>query len=504
MSNCSNSLENINNVNVSNTIGVTISNNIGGTVNEIQSLLKHRNKFKNDNRNNILSSFMKIKNLNVDKSGYKNSPPKGESNSPKNKSHLKYYNEELLSNDTFPLNIDNTVLNMVDGIPQSIVGTYVDDYNIIEVHKVLIKRFHLLRNKQIRQLNQKKIIEKSKIERVQSIIERKTSLSNIEKIDLELQSLSNLVEYNEYMNKVKDLIESYYRLCSTPKVVSFGTSSIKDTLTDEELSKIQQRIQIINKYLRITQRYMRIDVIQEIINSPQDICTGCGNVLPELVVDYTQNIQSCPICSIERVIITQTAFYKDTSRINTSSRNNYDDRDNFWKAVLRFKGSRPNNLQQKTLDNMFSNLNSYFKGYNLPTSEQIKNKPLDHRGRREGTDKEMMYKALSNIGYAAYYENINLICHLYWGWELPDISQIEDIIMEDYDKSQRVFEKVKKDRKSSLNGQYRLFKILERHNFKCRSDDFKIVKTDEILGYHEEMWEMICKELGWVFVKTEL
>lgn len=464
---------------------------------EMKLLLKNRDKFKSDNRNNILSSFMKIKNFGVDKSDVlTNECEKSVSN--------KYYNEDLINNDTFPLNIDNTTLTIVDGIPQSIIGTYNNDYNIIEVHKVLIKRFHLLRNKQIKQLNQKKIIEKNKIEHVQSVIERKISLSSIEKIDVDLDKLYNLIEYNDYMNKVKDLIEDYRHLCSVPKVISFGASNSVEQPSDEDLLKIQQRIQIINKYLRIAQKFMRIDVIQEITNSTLDICTGCGNPLPEIITDYTQNIQSCPICSMERIIITQTAFYKDTSRINTSSRNNYDDRDNFWKAVLRFKGSRPNNLQQKVLDNMFSLLNEYFKSYKLPTSEQVKNKSLDHRGRREGTDKEMMYKALFNIGYAAYYENINLICHLYWGWNLPDISQIEDIIMEDYDKSQRVFEKIKKDRKSSLNGQYRLFKILERHNFKCRSDDFKIVKTDEILGYHEEMWEKICKDLGWVFVKTEL
>jgi hypothetical protein len=106
----------------------------------------------------------------------------------------------------------------------------------------------------------------------------------------------------------------------------------------------------------------------------------------------------------------------------------------------------------------------------------------------------MMFKALSETNNSVFYEDVNLICHLYWGWLLPDISADEDQIMNDYDMTQDVFKKIPKDRRSSLNAQYRLWQHLRIRGYKYPIDDFKIVKTPDILVEHDRIMKIMCEE----------
>ena len=123
--------------------------------------------------------------------------------------------------------------------------------------------------------------------------------------------------------------------------------------------------------------------------------------------------------------------------------------------------------------------------------------PMNEDGTRGDTSKDLMYSALHDVVLAQYYEDVNLICHVYWGWKLQDVGHLEDAIMTDYDRSQMIFEQHKGSRKSCLNTQYRLWRHLARRGHPCKSKDFKIVKTPEIVDFHESMWKIICRELNW-------
>jgi hypothetical protein len=108
-----------------------------------------------------------------------------------------------------------------------------------------------------------------------------------------------------------------------------------------------------------------------------------------------------------------------------------------------------------------------------------------------------MYKALKDTGNSDYYDHINIILNEMWGWVLPDVSHLEDKIMEDYDTSQRIYEVIPKDRKSSLNSQFRLFKHLRRLGYPCKSKDFRIPTTHDILEFHNSTWAKMCEILNW-------
>jgi len=400
---------------------------------------------------------------------------------------------------TFGINVTNHVSSNDNNtndeeIPQVIKGKYKEDFNILDVHNSILKKFQYEKNKYLFQLHKKRDLELLKMKKPQNMVERKNSLHQLEVIEKEIHKITDEEELKNYLSQVSELIELYKELGTIPKIISFKSKE-KVLVPDESHEKQTFRHLIISRYLEIARSYIQIDIIHDVESNTK--CPGCDQQHDESYIDDS-GMQYCPQCFLEREVVAKTPFYKDNSRVNTSSRNNYEDRENFLKAMMRFQGKQPNNLPP----NLFPQLDNYFKSYGLPTGEDVKQLPLDNRGRRGKTNKDMIYKALYDIGYASFYEDVNLLCHLYWGWDLPDISHLEDTIMDDYDLSQRVYERIKIDRKSCLNTQYRLFKHLQHRGYPCRADDFKIVKTREILEYHEEMWKRICEVLSWKFIQT--
>jgi hypothetical protein len=164
----------------------------------------------------------------------------------------------------------------------------------------------------------------------------------------------------------------------------------------------------------------------------------------------------------------------------------YEEKENFRRAIERFQGKQ----KVKFPKDMFERLDRYFASYGLPTGKEV-------RERKILMDKELLLKALSENKLNKYYEDINLICNIYWNYELPDISHIEKKLMEDYEKFNEMYRKIKKNRKSSLNTQFLLYKLLKRNGFPCNKSDFKLIKTADIIELHKKIYKEVCKKLNW-------
>jgi hypothetical protein len=176
------------------------------------------------------------------------------------------------------------------------------------------------------------------------------------------------------------------------------------------------------------------------------------------------------------------------------TKGNYEDRENFLKAIKRFQGKQPNKLPSDLLDK----IDQHFGCYGFPTCSEVRNMAPELG--RQKMSKEKMYTALQRIGYSGFYEDINLICHLAWGWELPNISGLEIQLMSDYDLSQKVYNEINQPGQSCPNVQYRLFRHLQRLGHSCTQKDFKIIQTEEILNNYESKWKVVCEQLTWVYV----
>jgi len=178
-------------------------------------------------------------------------------------------------------------------------------------------------------------------------------------------------------------------------------------------------------------------------------------------------------------------------------RNIYHDRDTFIQALAKYQGKL--SPDKALVDDIIQLLDKYFASYSMDTGEKVRRKPLNKLGRKDSTSRELMYRALSDI-QRPLYDYINYFCYVYWGWSLPDVSHLENQIISDYDKTQVILNTLQKDRKSSLNIQFRLRKHLELAGYTCSDAEFRPIKTRSILEDNNDLWRRMVEGACLTFI----
>lgn len=378
-------------------------------------------------------------------------------------------------------------------IPDHLVVRYSRDYNILEVDLIIKRRFESRKKRLIDQYLAQIRAEEIKLSRPQTLVDRKASLANRDRLQRELAKVQTDEDREKYILQSCHLIEAYRKLGARKRVVDFTGKVKPDTGDDGESDEYRE--ELISKYLEVARRYIEIDVIRE-TDADDHVCFGCGLPLEEIPMDEV-GLQRCSRCGLERVVLMRNVIVHEHDE--GSSRSNYDDRETFYRRLLRFQGKQSNKLP---LPQLFEALDRYFSRLGLPTGEQVRALPHLPDGTKPGTSCAMMIKALQEEGFADCYDDRNLVMHLYWGWTLPDISHLEEQIMQDYDATQKVFERLKKGKKSSINGEYRQFKHLELVGYPCDESMFRIIKTRDTLERTEETWRQMCEGAGLKFIPT--
>jgi hypothetical protein len=291
----------------------------------------------------------------------------------------------------------------------------------------------------------------------------------------------------QYKREAIPYLDAYYKLGKTPKIISF-TSKKKTPETDiSDKDKNKTRLIIIKCFLAIAEKHIIVDVLHNVDLSDPN-CPSCTQLLD----DDGTGLQVCENCGFERI-----GFNIDENM--SSHRNGYQDRENFIKALAKYQGKI---VPDKDLvADVVQLLDKHFASYGMDTGEVIRKRSLNKRGRKNGTSKELMYQALSEI-QRPLYDFTNYFCYVYWGWKLPDVTHLETQILTDYDKTQVVLDGLPKDRKSSLNTQFRLLKHLELVGHPCSPDDFRVIKTRSIIEDHNDLWYQMVVDVGLKFIPT--
>ncbi len=371
-------------------------------------------------------------------------------------------------------------------IPTEIVASYVNDFNLLHIHETIIRKLRTEPNG-VDSLERELENQLEIIKMPQTIVERKRTKKSVRALQDQIEGIQTGERLRVYLDRAEPIIAVYKTMIPKKRKIDFtATKAKKMELMDKEEKNptYWKKMRLIREYLAFAQNYIDITIVQRKKNVNK---CGCGCDLNDVFIDNF-GTQICPECRTERYIIGFNLYKSDT----LASRNDYSDRDNFEKALMRYQGKQIDKIPEP----LFNDLDGHFISRGKPTSTEIKALPLNERGRKNGTDLQMLYKALLDTGYSALYEDANLIAHQYWGWTLKNVSHLESIIMEDYEKTQRVYNMLPKERSSSLGTQFRLFKHLELRGHKCTVSDFKIVKMLESLEYHDETWRIMCDDCG--------
>lgn len=384
---------------------------------------------------------------------------------------------------------DSTSHSMVmDDIPSKISGTYNENYNILYVDEIIRKKLHQEKFAHLQGLKFRYTSLETVCSKPQTYVMREKTRDEMRKIQDEIRQIETGAKLRTYNERVRNILQEYRKCGGKVKTVIFDFE--EDEKYKEFDEEVRQRLCLIDKFLDIAADYIEIDVIR-LNNRPADICAGCGISLAKVATN-DDDTQRCPNCQTEHNVINLAKMAKDGARISTSSSTEDESIDNFMRAFIRYQGLQPDRPDES----LYAELDAYFARHDRLSGDQIKELPLNDRGRRGDTNHRMLWTALSAIGRSEYYEDSNLIGHLYWGWTLPEVMHLKERIISKYFKTQKVYCQTppeERGRNSSLGTQYRLWRHLQLEGHECYMDEFKIAENPESIRTHHRLWRLMVE-----------
>lgn len=364
-----------------------------------------------------------------------------------------------------------------------IEDNYTHDYNILTLHQKIQSEL-ASETRFIPQLQRHKQELDARLEKRQTFINRERLLKEANEIAGMIDVIQNRKRLHDYISSTKECLASYESLSSNVVFVSFWEED--KTYQEPDYKKLA----LIEKYLGIAGKFYPLQITHR-CKFKSGTCKNCG---VDLIKDHItpDGIIFCQECETEHF----TTINSHLSKEGNLTVNSDESKENFYRALVRFEGMQA----EKPCSELFIDLDKYFLSLGRPSGEEIKRYPLNSDGTRGDTDHQMLWSALSKINWTQYYEDTNLIGHIYWGWALPQITpEQKSKILEHYDKTQYVFHQIPVDervRVSSLGTQYRLFRHLQLVGYPCTMKQFKIAENSDSLRIHDRLWQKMCLGTG--------
>jgi hypothetical protein len=317
--------------------------------------------------------------------------------------------------------------------------------------------------------------------------------TRIEFIKQKIYDIENDITISEYIYTTSPIIEKYKKLIQTPMKVSFFiTNNRKDTSfsTSQQKNLYENELyEILDEFYDIARKYIQIKSYKK--ETTQRYICDCGN---QYNYTETQNKIICNECSNTHNVQSIQTSFKDIDRVNLSQKYKYKKKVHFRDTVNQYQGKQNKRIEQS----IFKILEEQFLIHNLVNIEG-----KTYHEKYSNITKEHIYMFLFETNNSNYYEDINMIHTHFTGNACPDLSEIEHLLYEDFDKVVDAYESLEDiDRIHFLNGQYILYQLLRRRKVKVKESDFDILKTRERLVEHDEIYQKICMKLEWTFLPT--
>jgi hypothetical protein len=295
-------------------------------------------------------------------------------------------------------------------------------------------------------------------------------------------------EYGFYLAESYSIIDRYKTILKTPiKMNFFGSSSSNNDNVDVK----KEKDQLIALFTNVAKKYIQNLFIEqtEIQETPISTdCDLCGSK-KTIIQDFSY---VCTECGRERESGTIALSYKDINRTNILQKGTYEERSHFRDALNQYQGKQNCKIDKK----VFDDLEEEFKKHRLLDTTKT------GKCRFSRIKKEHVMLFLKELGYDKQYENANYIFSEISGLKCPDITHLEDQLMDDFDTLVNLYTKRFKyekgiERKSFINIQCVLFQLLVKNKHKCRKEDFNILKTVDRKTFHDEILRELFEEIGW-------
>lgn len=401
-------------------------------------------------------------------------------------------NQKIKQQSTMGINkpIEHTTAASRIKIPEKLNIVFREDYDIRQVDQIIIEK---IKREQSSQSLYETLIANEKIELSLSFLEseRLYHSCRIAALTEDMNRICNPKRLHDYIERSRPLINEYIIIPKTTITFDINNNS-NSTYYPTETD--YRRINVIKEYFNLAIKYIEIHVTctGELPSNINTLCLGCGRDLGD-IVRSTIHVDYCPHCMHHCELTYTHAKIKRKDMDEGKPAASCNELGNFIKAINHYQGKIP--LKGVNMKDIIEKLDGYFMDNGLPTSEQARNRPFNSKGQREGTDIDKLIRAMKDRKIS-HYSHANLIAKDVWGWKLPDISHLEETLINDYNATQAIRSTLslqERGGKSNIPVRLRLCEHLKKRGWNCDYSDFKL--SDEYQKYIPG-FNIMCERSG--------
>jgi len=244
-----------------------------------------------------------------------------------------------------------------------------------------------------------------------------------------------------------------------------------------------QRGEIYKKYLReVEDNYEGTDPVQAFHDRP---CAACGEFYTK-IHEEAQSEDVCTKCGAAFYILGEEVGFKEEQEMEKNVTYSYKRENHFNEWISQFQAKESTSVP----DELIEQLRTEFKKQKIKDLSEITH--------------EKVKALLKKLNKAKYYEHVPYITTILNGIQPPTMPQsLEDRLRLMFHKIQAPFEHNKPaTRKNFLSYSYVLYKFCELLGEDEYLPCFPLLKSKEKLYIQDQIWEKMCKELQWEFLKT--
>jgi hypothetical protein len=266
--------------------------------------------------------------------------------------------------------------------------------------------------------------------------------------------------------------------------VSAPTPTTSTATKSKEETPGLHRNQLLNEYLQLEDPSM-VRSSNDLYDDPWTICNKCNS---EMIMCLNEANLTCSKCGFQEFILVDSdkPSYKDPPR--EVSYYAYKKINHFNEWLAQFQAKESTEIPQEIYDEILI---------------QLKKERITNMGSLKPTK---LREILRKMKCSKYYEHIPHIINRLNGQNAPFMSR------EDEEKLRHMFREIQpsfkkhcpKGRRNFLSYGYVLYKFCELLEMDEYLACFPLLKNRDKLYLQDKTWELICKDMGWQYVRTTL
>ena len=358
---------------------------------------------------------------------------------------------------------------------------YCNNYDIVSIHKKVLKTFECQ--------SLEYLSAKCELKQIEDGIFNSTSVTETRQLKIsKLYVMEKLERCNsdtllkKYTVEASSYIAEYLKMPKTVTTVdAMNFDHMKSTVIDIKREKI------VDAYLAIASKYIKLTITKIQRSCIQDICSSCCSDLIE-IRPTPSGVKIC-YCGQENEMPKSSIIHpKD-----------YVVWGNFVKTFKRNIGD----VDIKIIDLILSDLDAYAEMNDKPTGEYYRSLPLDNYGFKKGTSVAILCSQLGELGYTGYYDNYAYIGHRQYGWALRTHLRLRiDELKHNFNSKQAIWDKMspgEKEGDSSICNNYRLCREYQHLGERCRLRDFNVSCKRKTIEKYDRVYKKMCERAGFKF-----